>query len=52
MRNFKSFLATPITTALALASLNSAAAAKRTVALAHGAFAESSDWNGVAAQLL
>lgn len=57
MRNFKSFLTTTITTALALASLNSAAAtqpttAKPTVVLVHGAFAESSSWNGVAAQLL
>lgn len=57
MRNFKSLLTTTITTALALASLNNLAAAqattaKPTVVLVHGAFAESSSWNGVAAQLL
>ncbi|MHA6495433.1 alpha/beta fold hydrolase [Pseudomonas borbori] len=60
MRTFK-FLKTAVavaTTALAFGPLNVAvaaaqsASAKPTVVLVHGAFAESSSWNGVAARLL
>jgi pimeloyl-ACP methyl ester carboxylesterase len=57
MLNLKSLLAVTITAALALGSVQSATAAqpdaaKPTIVLVHGAFAESSSWNGVAAQLL
>jgi len=57
MLTIKSLLAVTITAALALTSLHSSAAVepgavKPTVVLVHGAFAESSSWNGVAAQLL
>ena len=57
MLNLKSLLAVTITAALALTTLDSATAAqpdatKPTIVLVHGAFAESSSWNGVAAQLL
>lgn len=56
MRTIKSLLAATLTAALALTSLHSAAAQpdadKPTVVLVHGAFAESSSWNGVATRLL
>jgi pimeloyl-ACP methyl ester carboxylesterase len=56
MFKLKSLLAVTVTAALALTSLHSAAAqpdaTKPTVVLVHGAFAESSSWNGVAARLL
>jgi len=59
MRNSKFFMTAMAiaTTALAVGSPPSAVAAqstreKPTVVLVHGAFAESSSWNGVAAQLL
>jgi pimeloyl-ACP methyl ester carboxylesterase len=57
MLTIKSLLAVTITAALVLTSVNSATAAqpdaaKPTIVLVHGAFAESSSWNGVAAQLL
>jgi pimeloyl-ACP methyl ester carboxylesterase len=57
MLTIKSLLAVTITAALALTSVQNATAAqpdaaKPTIVLVHGAFAESSSWNGVAAQLL
>lgn len=57
MPTVKSLLAATLTTAMAMTSLHSAAAVqpeatRPTVVLVHGAFAESSSWNGVAAQLL
>ena len=57
MPTLKSLLSTTIASALAVVALSGTAAAqpdsvKPTVVLVHGAFAESSSWNGVAAQLL
>lgn len=57
MPTFKSLLSTTIASAVAVIALSGTAVAqpdtaKPTVVLVHGAFAESSSWNGVAAQLL
>ncbi|MBC3361553.1 alpha/beta hydrolase [Pseudomonas sp. SWRI154] len=57
MPTFKTLLSTTLVSAMAVIALGGAAAAqadtaKPTVVLVHGAFAESSSWNGVAAQLL
>lgn len=56
MPTLKSLLTTTISSAVAAIVISGAAAqaatAKPTVVLVHGAFAESSSWNGVAAQLL
>ena len=57
MTTFKSLLTTTLASAVAVLALSGTVAAqpdtaKPTVVLVHGAFAESSSWNGVAAQLL